>query len=113
MSEDARRKFVMQPRPAPWHYQERSDAYTHIVRAADNQFVVQMPQDTSGIAEAEARLISAAPDLLAAVKAMASFWAYGLNKPKGAKPNPADLKEVERLATMAADAVAKAEGIKR
>lgn len=54
-------KYRMRPKPTPWHYQENSDAYTHIVRAADNQFVCQMPQDTSGVAEGEARLIAAAP----------------------------------------------------
>jgi hypothetical protein len=50
--------------PGPWHYQERSDAYTHIVRGADATFICQLAQDTSGRAEADARLIAAAPDLL-------------------------------------------------
>jgi hypothetical protein len=54
--------------PGPWHYQEESDLYTHIVRGPDNFFVCQLQQDTSGYAEANARLIAAAPELLAALK---------------------------------------------
>ena len=51
--------------PGEWLYQEESDAYTHIVRDSDGKFIAQLPQDTSGVAEANARLIAAAPDLLA------------------------------------------------
>jgi hypothetical protein len=54
--------------PAPWHYQEKSDAYTHIVRDADNRYVCGCSQDSSGNAEANARLVAAAPDLLEAAK---------------------------------------------
>ncbi len=50
--------------PGPWTYQENSDAYTHIVRAAENRFICQLAQDTSGVAEGDARLIATAPDLL-------------------------------------------------
>jgi hypothetical protein len=53
--------------PGPWQYQETSDAYTHIVRA-DRRFLCQLRQDPSGEAEANARPIAAAPDLLAALK---------------------------------------------
>ena len=42
--------------PTPWHYQEKSDAYTHIVRSGD-RFILQLSQDTSGEAEATARFI--------------------------------------------------------
>ena len=55
------------PTPGPWHYQEESDAYTHIVRGPKNVFICQLQQDTTGWAEANARLIAAAPDLLAAL----------------------------------------------
>jgi hypothetical protein len=48
--------------PGPWRYQENSDAYTHIVRAGD-RFLCQLAQDTSGEAEANARLLAAAPAL--------------------------------------------------
>jgi hypothetical protein len=54
--------------PGPWLYQEGADAYTHIVRASGNRFLCQLAQDTSGVAEANARLIAAAPELLAALE---------------------------------------------
>lgn len=52
--------------PGPWHYQEDSDAYTHIVRTGADRlrFLCQLSQDTSGESEANARLIAAAPVLL-------------------------------------------------
>jgi hypothetical protein len=49
----------------PWHYQEESDAYTHIVRGPSNAFIVQLSQTRNGRSEARARLMAAAPDLLA------------------------------------------------
>jgi len=58
--------------PGPWHYQEESDAYTHIVRGPTDNFIVQLPQDTSGRAEANARLIAAAPAMLEALQAISS-----------------------------------------
>jgi hypothetical protein len=56
----------------PWHYQEESDAYTHIVRGPSGEHIVQLPQDTSGKAEARARLFAAAPEMLATLKSMRS-----------------------------------------
>lgn len=56
----------------PWHYQEISDEYTHIVRGPTNEFITQLLQDRSGKAEANARLIAAAPELLEALKAIES-----------------------------------------
>ncbi len=56
----------MKHTPGPWYYQENSDTYTHIVRGPDAYFVHQGPQHTEGIAEANARLIAAAPELLEA-----------------------------------------------
>lgn len=53
--------------PGPWAYQEGADAYTHIVRASGNRFICQLSQDRSGTAEANCRLIAAAPDMLALV----------------------------------------------
>jgi hypothetical protein len=47
--------------PGPWEYQERSDAYTHIVRTPPSRFLCQLSQDTSGVTEANARLIASAP----------------------------------------------------
>lgn len=59
------RSLIAKPTPGPWKYQEDSDAYTHIVRAP-GVFLCQLRQVTDGSAEADARLIAAAPDLLAA-----------------------------------------------
>lgn len=64
----------MKPTPGPWHYQENSDAYTHIVRGPTNYIVHQGPQHTDGVAEANARLIAAAPDLLKALSQMRREW---------------------------------------
>jgi beta-phosphoglucomutase-like phosphatase (HAD superfamily) len=60
--------------PGPWHYQEKSDAYTHIVRAGERRFITQLSQDTSGEAEANARLMAAAPELLESAKSLL-IWA--------------------------------------
>jgi uncharacterized protein YukE len=54
--------------PGPWTYQENSDVYTHIVRGAGNAFVCQFAQDTTGRAEADARITAASWDLLAALR---------------------------------------------
>lgn len=75
----------------PLAYQERSDAYTHIVRSGESgkAFVVQFGQTTDGRQEARARLyaalVNAAPaliaqarstdDLLSALEAICSEFA--------------------------------------
>ena len=56
--------------PGPWHYQEDSDAYTHIVRGPTGKIIASTAQNSSGEAEANARLIAAAPNLLSAAKRM-------------------------------------------
>lgn len=61
--------------PGPWRYQEESDAYTHIVRAGD-RFLCQLQQDTTGEAEANGRLISAAPDLADALQGALDRFAF-------------------------------------
>lgn len=66
--------------PGPWRYQERSDAYTHIVRAGENRFLCQLAQDTSGEAEANARMIAAAPELLAALRTCAEALAFARDR---------------------------------
>jgi hypothetical protein len=58
--------------PGPWRYQEGADKYTHIVRAGENRFVCQQPQNDEG--RANARLIAAAPDLLAALQEMVDCY---------------------------------------
>ena len=57
--------------PGPWEYQEKSDAYTHIVRAAGNRFICSMGQSMKPEYEANARLIAAAPEMAEALKALA------------------------------------------
>jgi hypothetical protein len=64
--------------PGPWTYQERSDAYTHIVRGPNNSLICQLGQSADPEFEANARLIAAAPQLLAAlVKAERMFYEIG------------------------------------
>lgn len=82
--------------PGPWRYQEESDAYTHIVRAGENFFVCQLPQSTRGRAEADARLIAAAPDLLRVAELLVSW----LDEDEGA----------HKLCDTARAAIAKATG---
>lgn len=42
----------------PWHYQEDSDTYTHIIRdPSGSRIVAQFRQDTSGLPEANAAFI--------------------------------------------------------
>lgn len=60
--------------------------------------------------EANAALISAAPDLLTALEALGNWLAYGLAKPDGEKPTADDLKRAEELGAQAAAAVRKAKG---
>lgn len=57
-----------------WHYQEDSDAYTHIVRPDEKsgQIIAQLNQDTSGVTEANARLIACAPELLEELETLVS-----------------------------------------
>lgn len=59
--------------PGPWWYQEKSDAYTHIIRSEGNRFILQLSQDRTGRCEADARFIAlcreAAPALATALAA--------------------------------------------
>lgn len=52
--------------PLPWHYQEESDAYTHIIRGPNNEYVCGFSQHANGRAEADARLVVEAVNSLAA-----------------------------------------------
>jgi len=44
-----------------WHYQEESDAYTHIVRGQNEKYICAGPQGSKGEAEADARFAAGAP----------------------------------------------------
>jgi hypothetical protein len=83
----------------PWRYREGRDAYTHIVESATGRFLVQFAQDTTGEAEANARLAAAAPELLASLQ-----WAMTAGQ-LGRLSQARDF--VERSAE-ARDAIAKA-----
>jgi len=58
----------MEPTKGPWHYQEDSDAYTHIIRGSKGEFIGSAPQGTNGECEANARIMAASPELLEALK---------------------------------------------
>lgn len=45
--------------PEPWHYQEESDAYTHIVRGNGHKYIVAAPQGSKSGQEADCRRIVA------------------------------------------------------
>jgi hypothetical protein len=68
MNSPSRSQPMTETPPLPWRYQEISDAYTHIVRSGD-LFIFQLSQDTSGKAEATARLIVEAVNNHEALKA--------------------------------------------
>lgn len=56
----------------PLHYQEGSDAYTHVIRDSDDGFVCQLRQNSNGESEAMARRMvqcwGSHDDLLAALQ---------------------------------------------
>lgn len=59
-------------------------------------------------AEANARLIAAAPDLLRALIDLGDWLAYGMNKAAGAEPTAEDHATCERVAAQARAAIDKA-----
>jgi hypothetical protein len=86
----------------PWNYQEVSDAYTHIVRGPNGEFILSAPQGTSGEDEANTRLAAAAPELLEALKVIADRLTVG---PR----HSGHLKSVQAIQAVAKAAIAKAE----
>jgi hypothetical protein len=68
--------------PGPWAYQEKADAYTHIVRGPNDSFICQTPQGACGTCEANARLMAAAPDLLEALKGALLALESGVGDPE-------------------------------
>jgi len=56
--------------PGPWHYQEKADEYTHIIRAENDVFICSCPQNSLQNSKANARLIAASPELLIALRAL-------------------------------------------
>lgn len=92
----------------PWHYQEGGDDYTHIIRAGKNFFVTQLSQDTSGVSEANARLMAKAPEMLTELKLL--LEAISLIE-KVEIPLSIALKLVDKIdRTRMRELIAKAEG---
>lgn len=58
----------------PWQYQKNADAYTHIIRGLENQYIGSTPQLTDGSAEATAKLWAAAPELFEALQIL--LWDF-------------------------------------
>jgi hypothetical protein len=94
-----------------WHYQEESDAYTHIVRGPSNEHIVQLSQDTSGKAEGRARLMAAAPELLEALRKAEAFIEDELSVRKTSylPEGSPYIDEAQTVLNLVAAAIAKSE----
>lgn len=95
---------VVSHTPGPWSVYER------------NPLCIESPHGNIGLvnlaraSEADARLIAAAPDLLAALKEMGDWIAAGLQASDEAWPDARCLQHTEEIAARAHAAVDKAEG---
>ena len=106
--------------PGPWqHFVKLSGSENHRgfrILTADGWALADVqPADEDGIeGEANARLIAAAPDLLEALKRMASIIDKMGDMPDGfIHPSPWQTLKCEEALTQARAAIAKAEGEKR
>jgi len=98
--------------PGPWSYQEKSDTYTHIVRGPNNLFLTQLSQDPSGVAEANARLMASAPELLESAKAARKLIEREMNSAIECHSICEDGKPVDgTMDELAAEAVAEMRGL--
>lgn len=104
----------------PWFYQEDSDAYTHIVRPEKfpGRIIHQGWQGTDGEHEANARLIAAAPTILAALE-KAKSTICTLKRSMMAHPDCTEDSEFDGFTDMAQEVedeievvIAKAKGVK-
>jgi hypothetical protein len=100
--------------PGPWWVERRVGDALQVNakhRGEGSSYCVAGINHWEGDADkANAHLIAAAPDLLAALKDLADWLAYGLNKADGAEPTAEDHAACERVAAQARAAVDKAEG---
>lgn len=83
-------------------------SYTRTVAQTPHAMRLDDSDPESSESLANMSLISAAPELLAALKGIAEFWAYGLTQSKD--PTEEDVAKAERLGKLAWAAIAKAEG---
>lgn len=99
--------------PGPWHYQKESDAYTHIVRDCEGAMIASTPQWSNGIAEANARLIAAAPELLEALKAWEELFMgdFAIRLVSNRPITNGDQDVIDAVITKARNAIAKATNI--
>lgn len=99
--------------PGPWEYTENLDALYSMI-SSGNSVVAGIPclldgeMDELPTIRANARLIAAAPDLLAALKAFDEGLKDG--SIKWAKPRRADSDPYHRANTLMCAAIARAEG---
>ncbi len=97
--------------PGPWIAIAGTHVLPHMVQAGDFVICVQFPADAIGEpmrgtpeTEANARLIAAAPDLLAALKAVVDVLR------KEAPGTPLNHHQYDAIGIQANNAIAKAEG---
>jgi hypothetical protein len=92
--------------------QEHPDDFAFLQIHQDGEEIAHVYHHPDKYAEAEhrANLLAAAPKMLAALKDLADWLAYGLNKADGAEPTAEDHAACERVAAQARAAVDKAEG---
>lgn len=114
MSDALTTERVASHTPGPWWIERRVGDALQVNaehRGKGSSYCVASVNHWEGPADlANARLIAAAPDLLAALKDLADWLAYGLNKADGAEPTAEDHVACERVAAQARAAVDKAEG---
>jgi len=103
--------------PGPWSNERIWDTPECRIHARINGVPMALAEAytmrNAGEKEANARLIAAAPDLLAALKEMGDWIAAGLQASDEAWPDAQCLKHTEEIAARARAAIDKAEGRKR
>jgi len=100
----------MQHTPGPWKVDRDERGRCFINGDGSNKmFICTVDAPVGPLHEANANMLSAAPDLFDALRAMVEWWAYAMAKPAGAQPDADDHKKVEQLAVQAINALHKAD----